>query len=99
MSCISSSSMFSELLSHAGKVAEGDPGGVVVIEQLEDLLDVLAGILLTHPAGHHGEELGEVDGAVAVTVDVGDHLLELLVLDLESEGAHGSLELTHVNLA
>merc|ERR1740130_86342 len=91
--------VLSELLSHAGKVAEGDPGGVVVIEQLEDLLDVLAGILLTHLAGHHGEELGEVDGAVAIAIDVGDHLLELLVLDLEAKGAHGSLELTHVNLA
>ena len=29
--------VLSELLSHAGKVAEGDPGGVVVVEQLEHL--------------------------------------------------------------
>jgi len=36
----------SELLSHAGEVAERDPGGVV--DQLEDLLYVLAGFLLTH---------------------------------------------------
>ena len=28
------------------------------------------------------------DGAVEVTVDVGDHLLGLLVLDLEAEGAN-----------
>merc|ERR1740117_882080 len=33
--------VLSELLSHAGEVAEGDPGGVVVVEELEDLLDVL----------------------------------------------------------
>ena len=40
------------------------------------------------------------DGAVAIAIDVGgDHLLELLVLDLEAKGAHDSLELTHVNLA
>jgi hypothetical protein len=72
-----------ELLGHAGEVAEGDPGGAV--EHL------LAGVRPTHLAGHHGEGLGEVDGAV----DVGEHLLELPVLDLEAKGAHGNLEHTH----
>jgi HAMP domain-containing protein len=91
--------VLSELLSHAGEVAEGDPGGVVVIEQLEDLLDVLAGILLAHLAGHHLEELGELNGAVAIAIDVGEHLPELLVLDLEAEGAHGSLELAELDCA
>merc|ERR1711883_37286 len=86
-----------ELLSHAGGVAEGDLVGVVVIEELEHLLDILAGVLLAHLASHHLEELAELDGAVAVVVNVGDHLLELLVLDLEPEGAHGGLELTHVD--
>ena len=52
-------------------------------------------VLLTHLAGHDGEGLGEVDGAVAIAIDVGEHLLELLVLDLEAKGAHGSLEHTH----
>ena len=42
--------------------------GVVIVEQLEDLLDVLTRILLAHLAGHHLEEL---DGASAI--DVGDH--------------------------
>ena len=64
-------------------VAEGDPGGAVE--------NPLAGVLPIHLAGHHGEGLGEVDGAV----DVGEHLLELPVLDLEAKGAHGNLEHTH----
>ena len=89
--------VLTELLSHAGEVAEGDLVGVVVIEELEHLLDVLTGVLLAHLAGHHLKELGELDGAVAIVVDVGDHLLELLVLDLEAKGTHGGLELTHVN--
>merc|ERR1711934_971686 len=42
-------------------------------------------------------KLHELDGAVAVVVDVGDHLLELLVLHLEAEGTHGGLKLTDVN--
>ena len=33
--------------------------GVVAIEELEHLLDALAGVLLTHLAGHHLEGLGE----------------------------------------
>merc|ERR1712054_368798 len=70
--------VLTQLLSDTGKVAEGDLVGVVIIEELEDLLDVLAGVLLAHLAGHHLEELGELDGAVTVVVDVGDHLLELL---------------------
>ena len=40
-----------------------------------------------------GKGLGEVDGAV------GEHLLELLVLGLEAEGAHGSLELAELDVA
>merc|ERR1711907_272687 len=42
-------------------------------------------------------ELAELDGAIAVVVDVGDHLLELLLLHFEAEGTHSSLELTHIN--
>merc|ERR1719198_1512920 len=91
--------VLTELLGNTGKVAEGNLVGVVVIEQLEDLLDVLAGVLLAHLASHHLEELAELDGAVAVVVDVGDHLLELLVLDLEAKGTHGGLELAHVDHA
>merc|ERR1712196_396440 len=89
--------VLTELLSNTSKVAEGDLVGVVIVEELEHLLDILTGVLLTHLASHHGEELSKLDGAVAVVVDVGDHLLELLVLDLEAEGAHGSLKLTHVD--
>merc|ERR1711896_57048 len=67
--------VLTELLSNASEVAEGDLVGVVVIEELEHLLDVLTRILLAHLAGHHLEEFLELDGAVAIVVDVGDHLL------------------------
>merc|ERR1712205_287127 len=91
--------VLAELLSNTGKVAEGDLVGVVVVEEHEHLLDVLAGVLLAHLASHHLEELAELDGAVAIAIDVSDHLLELLVLDLEAKGTHGSLELTDVDHA
>ena len=38
-------------------------------DQLEHLLDVLAGVLLANLAGHHLKELLELDGAVAVVVN------------------------------
>merc|ERR1719407_327857 len=89
--------VLTELLSNTGEVAEGDLVGVVVVEELEHLLDILAGVLLAHLGGHHLEELAELDGAIAVVIDVGDHLLELLVLDLEAKGTHGGLELADVD--
>merc|ERR1719465_153279 len=81
--------VLTELLSNTGEVAEGDLVGVVIVKQLEHLLDVLASVLLTHLASHHLEELSKLDGAVTVVVDVGDHLLKLLVLDFEAESTHG----------
>merc|ERR1712010_326991 len=97
MSWSSSSSMFSPSSSATRARLRKEILLVVVIEELEHLLDVLAGVLLAHLTGHHLKELGELDGAVAVVVDIGDHLLELLVLDLEAKSAHGGLELTHVD--
>ena len=58
---------------------------------------VIRSVRVPHLAGHHLEELGELDLAGAVGVNVGDHLLELLLLDLEAEGAHGGLELAVVD--
>jgi len=91
--------VLTELLSNTGQVAEGDLVGVVIVEQLEHLLDVLAGVLLAHLGGHHAKELGELDGAVSVVIDVLDHLLQLLVLHLKAKGTHGGLELTDIDHA
>ena len=58
---------------------------------------VIRSVRVPHLAGHHLEELGELDLAGAVGVNVGDHLAKLLLLDLEAEGAHGRLELAVVD--
>ena len=87
--------VLSELVSHAGEVAGVDFEGVVV-EQLEHL-DVLAG-----PSSSTLPVIMARNSAKSVPLplpSMSDHLLELLVLDLEAEGAHGSLELTYVNLS
>jgi hypothetical protein len=50
-----------------------------------------------HLGGHHAQELLEVDGARAVLVNVGDHLLDLLLLGLEAQGTHGHLQLLGID--
>ena len=60
---------------------------------------VIRSVRVPHLAGHHLEELGELDLAGAVGVNVGDHLLELLLLDLEAKRAHRGLELAVVDVA
>ena len=88
-----------ELLGDAFQVPERDLPRLVVVEESERLQDLFTTILLTHLRRHHLEELGEVDRARAVLVDVRDHLLDLLLLGLEAEGAHGNLELLGVDRA
>ena len=53
------------------EVTEGDPAApdLAIVEQFEDLLDASRGsFYVPHLAGHHLEELGEIDGAVACIV-------------------------------
>ena len=53
----------------------------------------LLGVGVLHLARHHGEELREVNGAVAVGVDLVDHVLELSLSRVLAEGAHDGAEL------
>merc|ERR1712093_504348 len=62
--------VLTELLGYTTQIAKGDFAGVVIIEQFEHLLNVLTSVLLTHLSCHHLKELSELDGAVAVVVNV-----------------------------
>ena len=59
--------------------------GPLVVEEREDLVDVGARVLVVDPLGHEAEPLSEVDVAVAVGVEVGDHLEDGSALGLEAE--------------
>jgi hypothetical protein len=52
-----------------------------------------------HLGGHQLQEVGEVDDAGAVLVDLADHLLDLLPRRLEAQRAHRHLQLLRVNSA
>merc|ERR1711912_59417 len=89
--------VLAELLAHTLQVLEGHGTGLVVIEQLEDLEEVLTGVLALLASGHHSKELVEVDGAVAVGVNVVDELADLLGLGVHAERLHGNLELVDID--
>jgi hypothetical protein len=65
-----------------------DEAIVVAVEDLEGLADLLLGVGVLHLARHHRQELGEVDGAVVVGVDLVDHVLQLAFARVLAEGAH-----------
>merc|ERR1719238_2024619 len=69
----------------------------ITVGLVNHLLELLAGVAVTHASGHHVEELVEVDGAGAILVDVVDHATDLVLLGVEAEGTHGDLELLGVD--
>merc|ERR1712094_143906 len=70
---------------------------VLSSEQLEDLEEVLAGVLTLLASSHHSKELVEVDGTITVRVDVVDELADLLGLGVHAKGLHGDLKLVNVD--
>ena len=91
--------VLAELLGDTLKVLKTDFASLVVVEQPESLKHFLLGVAVGHLGGHHLEELGEVNHAGAVLVDLGDELFNLLALGLEAECAHGNFELFLVDVA
>jgi hypothetical protein len=65
----------------------------VLVEHLERLLDLLLRVRVAHLTRHHGEELGEVDRPVSVCVNLVDHVLQLCLGRVLSQGAHDGAEL------
>ena len=72
---------------------DGDCTGAVTIVEREDLHDVLTAVLVINFLGEESDPLSEVDGSVAVTVKIGNHVKDSTVLGLKSERNHGCLEL------
>ena len=45
-------------------------------------------VCVLHLPGHHGQKLGEVDGAVTVSVHLVDHVLKLGLSGVLAQGPH-----------
>merc|ERR1719391_1351150 len=51
------------------------------------------GFCVFHFSGHHGQELGEVNRAVAIGIHLVDHVLQLGLCGVLSQGSHDSSQL------
>merc|ERR1719327_9265 len=89
--------VLAELLAHTLKILERHGSSLVIIEQLEDLEKIPAGVLALLTGGHHSEELVEVNGAIAIGIDVVDELADLLGLGVHAKGLHCDLKLVDVD--
>ena len=65
----------------------------ILIKDLERLLDLLLAISVAHLPGHHGQELGEIDSAVAIGVDLVDHILEFSLCRVLAQRTHHGAKL------
>ena len=77
--------VFSEFSGDALEVLGGDEAGPLVVEESEDFVNVGTSVLIVDALGQEGKPLPEVDAAVAVCVQVRDHLVDGVALGLESE--------------
>ena len=89
--------VFTQFLGDSLQVLEGNLASFVVVKETERLHDLFAAVAFAHLGGHHGEELIEFDGSVTILIDVGDHLLDLILVRFETESAHGNLQLLRVD--
>ena len=65
------------LLGVATLTSSRDEAVAVLIEHLESLLDLLSRVSVLHLTSHHGQELREVNGTVAISIDLVHHVLQL----------------------
>jgi len=89
--------LIGELLSEVGhnvsKLSSGDKTVSISIEDLEGLDELLLSIGILHLSGHEGEELWEINGSVTIGIDLIDHVLELSLGWVLSEGSHDGTKL------
>lgn len=82
-----------EVRHHVTQLGGRDETVSVLVEDAEGLTDLLLGVRLLHLPRHHGQELGEVDGAVSVGVNLVDHVLQLGLRGVLPERAHDGAQL------
>mmetsp|Transcript_2178 Transcript_2178/g.7340 ORF Transcript_2178/g.7340 Transcript_2178/m.7340 type:complete len:210 (+) Transcript_2178:1150-1779(+) len=85
--------LFAEVGHDVAELGGGDEAVAVLVEDLEGFEDFLLGVGVLHFPGHHRQELGEVDRAVAVGVDFVDHVGQLGFRRVLPEGTHHGAEL------
>ena len=87
------SQLLAQVSHDVAKLGGGDETVTVLVEHLEGLDDFLLAVGVLHLAGHHGKELREINGAIAISIDLIDHVLELGLSGVLAKGAHDGAQL------
>eukprot|EP00401_Gymnodinium_catenatum_P044772 CAMPEP_0117538088 /NCGR_PEP_ID=MMETSP0784-20121206/42301_1 /TAXON_ID=39447 /ORGANISM="" /LENGTH=210 /DNA_ID=CAMNT_0005334697 /DNA_START=311 /DNA_END=940 /DNA_ORIENTATION=- len=89
-----------ELFADLHDILDDDHALAISIEKSEDLVDFFLRIFLILPLlpGHQIQELLEIQGRIAVLVQLREHLEDRVVFALIAERLHRSLELLEINL-
>lgn len=83
---------FPQLLGDPSEILYGYESGLLIVKKVEDFADVFPGVLVGYPCGHQLQELLKVDLPTPIGVQIGDHLIYCLILGLEAQRGHSSLE-------
>jgi len=85
--------LFAQIRHNMSQLRRANEPIPILIENLESLPDLLLTVRILHLPSHHGQKLGEVDGAVTVGVDFVDHVLEFGFGWVLTQGTHDGAEL------
>merc|ERR1719218_220464 len=72
------------------ELSSADEAIAVLVEDLESLNNLFLRVSVLHLTGHHSEELREVNGAVAISINFVDHILEFGLCGVLTKGSHDS---------
>jgi hypothetical protein len=84
--------LVSELLTEVGhdvaQFSSRNESIAILVEHTECFLDFFLRICVLHLASHKGEELREINGAIAISIDLVDHILKFSLSGVLSKRAH-----------
>jgi len=84
--------LFAEVGHDVTKFGGGDETIAVLVKDSECFSDFFLGVGGLHLSCHHGKEFWEVNGAVAISVNLVDHVLEFSFGGVLAEGSHDGSE-------
>nr|ACR33849.1 unknown [Zea mays] len=89
--------LVSQLLAEVGhdmaELSSRDETILVLVEDAKGLLKLLLGVGVLHLPCHQVQELWEVNGPIAISINLVDHVLQLCFSGVLAKGAHHSSKL------
>merc|ERR1719235_1098343 len=80
--------LFAKIGHDMPELGSADEAVAIAVEDLEGLDQFLLRISVLHLPCHQGQELGKIDRSVAVGIDLVDHVLQLSLCRILTQGSH-----------